>query len=813
MPRDPRKLKPSELCQLLNSTPMGTVISARKLYDHRMNGGARIGNVEEKSIDLVRYAGWLAARRHIPAHDGPRGDTGANGRKSDVSPGTGPPAPENATGGTTNGDSGPARMDDKTADQDRISPRAKYDAHKEQARSRQAKQSETGREIGPLPPVKNPKRRADAEAAGLQRWAEVYFKPRFPLKFSPKHIQFWKALQDAVMLGLLKAEGMPRGSGKTTMIEVAAIFAIALGYWKYVVPIGPTLRDARKMLRAIRLELETNDLLAEDYPELCHCIRELEGIAQRARGQLLDGRPTRMELSKDYIILPTIPGAACSGGIIEVRTVTGAIRGMKHSLADGTILRPDGALIDDFQTKASARSPGQCETRLEIIEGDVRGLAGPGKKIACLLTCTVIIKGDGADQILDRAKYPHWNGDRTPFVIKFPTNEKLWDEYADLRREGMIAGDNGRKATAFYKKNRKAMDAGAEVYWDERYDADEISAIQHAMNKKIDNPVAFFAEYQNEPIDPLAELSAGRITIEELEVKVKAMAGGGVERGVVPLACHNLVAFMDVQKKVLYNLVCGFGEHWTGGMVDGGAWPDQGRAYFTNNDAKRSYAKLLPGADFNGQLYHALNEAIEELMSRRWLGEGGAEHSIAKLLIDANWGKSTEVVFQVCRESKYKGIVMPSHGRGIGASQMPLNEYQKKQGDQVGHYWRIPAHAPRGARYLLWDTNYWKTFAADRLRAAAGDRGCVSFFRDNKAAGLQRMIMEHCCSEYPVAVEGRGRKVDEWKLQPGHDNHLWDCFVGCCVAGSMVGVTTVGQMGPPQKRKRIKLSSLQGRQH
>jgi len=53
MPSDPRKLKPSELCRLLNSTPLGEVISERQLYRHRQRAGARIG--DHKTVDLLRY--------------------------------------------------------------------------------------------------------------------------------------------------------------------------------------------------------------------------------------------------------------------------------------------------------------------------------------------------------------------------------------------------------------------------------------------------------------------------------------------------------------------------------------------------------------------------------------------------------------------------------------------------------------------------------------------------------------------------------------------------------------------------------------
>jgi hypothetical protein len=39
MPIDPRRLRPSGLAKLLNSTPLGTVIDERQLYRHRVRAG------------------------------------------------------------------------------------------------------------------------------------------------------------------------------------------------------------------------------------------------------------------------------------------------------------------------------------------------------------------------------------------------------------------------------------------------------------------------------------------------------------------------------------------------------------------------------------------------------------------------------------------------------------------------------------------------------------------------------------------------------------------------------------------------------
>src|SRR5205823_1341350 len=64
---DPRKLRPSELCRLLNSTPLGEVINQGQLRRHRTGAGLRVG--DDRYVDLIRYAAWLVQNRHANKPD------------------------------------------------------------------------------------------------------------------------------------------------------------------------------------------------------------------------------------------------------------------------------------------------------------------------------------------------------------------------------------------------------------------------------------------------------------------------------------------------------------------------------------------------------------------------------------------------------------------------------------------------------------------------------------------------------------------------------------------------------------------------
>jgi phage terminase large subunit GpA-like protein len=214
-----------------------------------------------------------------------------------------------------------------------------------------------------------------------------------------------------------------------------------------------------------------------------------------------------------------------------------------------------------------------------------------------------------------------------------------------------------------------------------------------------------------------------------------------------------------------------------------------------------------------GSIYAGLEQLTGEYLSREWKRDDGAMLRIERCLIDANWGSSTDVVYQFCRQSAHASVIMPSHGRFVGASSQPFSEYKRKPGDRLGHNWRMPnVHGKRAVRHVVYDTNYWKTFIHARLAVAMGDRGCLSLYGDNP--DQHRLFAEHLSAEYRVKTEGRGRTVDEWKMRPERgDNHWFDCLVGCSVAASIQGAVLAGtgSVAPQAARERVSFAELQRR--
>lgn len=81
------------------------------------------------------------------------------------------------------------------------------------------------------------------------------------------------------------------------------------------------------MLESIKTELDGNERSLEDFPEVAHAIQSLDGIANRASGQLLNGQGTHIGWTAREIFLPTIPANAA---ILRMAGLTGRIRGMTY---------------------------------------------------------------------------------------------------------------------------------------------------------------------------------------------------------------------------------------------------------------------------------------------------------------------------------------------------------------------------------------------------------------------------------------------------------------------------------------------------
>ena len=741
---DSQHITPSLLVQILNSTPLGVVLTSTQLYRQRMAAGLRIG--DGRTIDLKRYVAWLVLQKHA--------------------------SPRRA--------------------------RKTYAEQRDAIAARQKSLIRSARDIHPLPKVANSARKSKCKT-NFRAFCEHYFPETFFRPWSPDHLKVIHHVERAVLTGGLFALAMPRGSGKSALAIRAGIWAVIYGHHRFMVLIAATEKMAESMLDAIKTELESNERLNADFPEACYPIRCLEGIPNRAAGQLYkDGRTNIVWKSKE-VVFPRIPNRASSQNVIAVAGLTGQIRGLTHTTYEGDTIRPSLVILDDPQTDESARSPAQSAQRIKLLMGAILNLCGPGRKMAGIMPCTVIRPRDMADQILDNARYPEWQGERTRMMYKFPSSD-LWHEYRKILVECFSAGGNIKKATDFYTQNRSAMDRGAQVAWEARYNPDEASAVQHAMNLLYRDEDAFWSEFQNEPRSDVPGF-ADDITVEDVISKINHR-----KRGVVPQEATHLTMFVDVMHQILYYMVCAWADNFTGAIVDYGAFPDQHQPFFSSNSVKHRLSDMFAKGSTESRVYQGLDKLTQTMLGLEWRRDDGAVFRVERCMIDASEGRMTDMIYQFARQSKHAALIMPSHGRGVGASSRPFSDWKRKPGERLGLNW-IVTTGRRSVPHVTYDTNYWKSFVHSRIAVPMGDRGCLSVF--GRKPGDHRLLAEHVCAEYKVPTTGRGRTVDEWKLRPENfDNHWLDCLVGCAVGASIGGVVLAeaGEgIGATPARRKVKI--------
>ena len=173
-------------------------------------------------------------------------------------------------------------------------------------RARTAAQSVAGRDISPLPKVRSARRKS-ACAKSFRKFCDTYFKDVFNMKWSKDHEMVIAKIETAVLDGGLFAMAMPRGSGKTSLCETAALWSILYGHRQFICLIGASEDAATQMLDSIKAEIESNELLYADFPEVCYPVEKLDGIMQRANGQLFKGKRTHINWTAKEIVMPNIP--------------------------------------------------------------------------------------------------------------------------------------------------------------------------------------------------------------------------------------------------------------------------------------------------------------------------------------------------------------------------------------------------------------------------------------------------------------------------------------------------------------------------
>ncbi|WP_373649023.1 terminase gpA endonuclease subunit [Schlesneria sp. DSM 10557] len=706
----------------------------------------------------------------------------------------------------------------------------KAQRHRDKMASNSRDNYDSVAEIGAIKPVGNPERRTRCEN-DLAQFLVEYFPGTTGLSpFSDDHKRVIARLQEAALKGGRYFNLVFRGFAKTTISVNTCIWAVAYGHRALVVLIGANRNAAKDLLDAIKAELETNELLAEDFPEICQAIAALEGKNQRCASQTCEGELTHIEWTKDKIVFPTIAGSVSSGAAIVTRGITSSIRGIGQRRADGTQQRPDLVICDDLQTDQSAASPVQVRKRLMTLSKSILKLAGHNSTIACVVNGTIIERDDLMDRLRDPLQYPGWQGE-TVQMMRSPSNahETLWlGDYARLRRsfDPKQPGDQDRaqdEANQFYAAHRAEMDAGCVVAWEHCYDHElELSAIQHAYNFLIDDgPEVFAAECQSEPL-------RGETELEQLIAADVIHKLSGYKHREVPPDTVRITCFIDCQDESFWYVVVSWTANYTGYVIDYGCWPDAKSRDASKKTLKKTLAKAYPDFKNKETRWRAgLFDLCEQLLGRDWLDPDGKPHAIQYAFVDVADGDSSLPIRSWVKASKWSKILRCSMGLGLRPADTPLGE-RKKADDELrrGLNWCEKRDKKVRGGSITWiDTNWWKSFVSNRWRVGSPRPKEDKGYRANEPGALYLYGVDahthqtfgvHQTSEARTRLthEKSGRTIDFWSLKPNRpDNEYFDGLVGCAVLADMAGGVSLKDSGlksvaKPQRRGPRKATPL-----
>ena len=630
-----------------------------------------------------------------------------------------------------------------------------------------------------IPDCVNPARR-EACLADPERFLRTYFPQQYRLQFGKDHRYMIQSVVDNARSGGRQAIAAPRGRGKSEVVKGLTVYVVLAELSRFILPIAATTPLAKRLFTDFKKKLRTNPLLYEDFPEVCHPIRALEGAPQRAAKQHVAGILTNIVWHDTEIHLPHVTGSPYGGVKMTYAGLDSAFRGAN---IDGD--RPDFVIVDDPETKESAKSYTQIEDRENTLDRDIAGLAAQDGHLAIVVLTTVQTGYSLSARLTDPAIKPAYNGKRFGLIEKWPDNPELWDEYVARRMAAQQAGDkHGIAAVEFYEANRAEMDAGVEMITDHYKPIRAggrsvvLSAIQQAYNKIADtSPQAFKTEYQNDP-DPEEQAETTGLTAAKVTTRIS-----GLEQGTYHGDTNLVTVGLDIGKYFSHWVKVAWRGNAIGDVVDYGIMETPGM--ITQTDPKAVAAALLPAL-------------------HNWRAEITADGKLDFCLIDS--GDYSEAVYEFVRQAGGTPFAA-SKGWDAKRFRMPKEAPDKRPFNEC--------YAHRLPQERLWlynvNTEHWKQWLQERFAVATFDDqqqrndGTLALFaspdRKKHLSISHHIVAEERRDKF---VAGKGL-IREWVVV-NKNNHFLDAMALACAAGGCLGVRIL-----PKQQSQAVSRQLQAR--
>ncbi|GAB3021436.1 phage terminase large subunit [Bowmanella dokdonensis] len=291
---------------------------------------------------------------------------------------------------------------------------------------------------------------------GFRFFCKTYFPHYVDKTESVLHKHLFKRLPEisATKEGVREGIIAPRGEAKSTIAtQLHTLWEIVTERTHNTVIIMDAFEtQAAPMLEAIKVELDANPRLLQDFPKVAGA-----GPVWRA-GEMI----TRNNIK------------------VKAFGAGQKIRGIRHGP-----YRPDRIKLDDIENDENVKSPEQRDKIFKWLKKAVLKLGPPDGSVKVLYIGTLL----HYDSVLARTiKLPSFRHTKFRSIVEWPVNMDLWEEWEEILRN-----DGADDAQQFYQQRKAAMDEGAIVSWPEK------RPLYFLMMERADDHHSFDCEYQNDP--------------------------------------------------------------------------------------------------------------------------------------------------------------------------------------------------------------------------------------------------------------------------------------------------------------------------
>lgn len=311
-------------------------------------------------------------------------------------------------------------------------------------------------------------------AIDLEYFGRAYFHHYFVRKSPEFHRELDDIWQEAVLKGKnpedeaaarelaqlngsKRAIAAPRGHAKSTTFTFKdSLHAILYEYKHYILILSDSSDQAKGFLGDIKIELEENKAIQEDFGEL-------------------QGKIWR----EDLIITSTN---------IKIEGIGSGkkVRGRRHRN-----WRPDLIVLDDIENDENVKTP---EQRKKLSNWFFKAVSKAGDDYTDIVYIGTILHYDSLlSNILEN---PGYKSIKYKGVLSFAKNQSLWDTWESIFTK-LSNANRKEDAKHFFEQFQEEMLEGVEVLWPEKN-----SYYDLMVDRLTEGEASFNSEIQNEPIDP-----------------------------------------------------------------------------------------------------------------------------------------------------------------------------------------------------------------------------------------------------------------------------------------------------------------------